>query len=77
MTGKLNDSIKLAEGALGAVTRDFRVRLFGAWSSLLWSSLRRWLVGWRELFWLAAFGSGGIGRESERCFGFLIASPLF
>jgi hypothetical protein len=37
VTGKLNDSIKLAEGALGAVTRDFRIRLFGAWSGLLWS----------------------------------------
>ncbi len=36
VTGKLNDSIKLAEGALGAVTRDFRVKLFGDWSGLLW-----------------------------------------
>ncbi len=38
VTGKLNDSIKRAEGALGAVTRDFRIRLFGAWGSLLWES---------------------------------------
>ena len=34
---KLDASVKSAESTLAAVTRDFRVRLFGAWSSLLWS----------------------------------------
>ena len=56
MTGRLNDSIKLAEGALGAVTRDFRVRLFGAWSSLLWSVFAAGLLAGVGLlaggFWL-------------------------
>ena len=62
VTGKLNDSIKLAEGALGAVTRDFRVRLFGAWSGLLWRSLPP--ACWRRgLSSLAGSGWAGIGRE--------------
>jgi hypothetical protein len=56
VTGKLNDSIKLAEGALRAVTRDFRVRLFGAWSSLLWSIFAAGLLAGASLlaggFWL-------------------------
>jgi hypothetical protein len=56
VTGKLNDSIKLAEGALGAVTRDFRVRLFGAWSSLLWGIFAAGLLAGTCLlaggFWL-------------------------
>jgi hypothetical protein len=56
MTGKLNDSIKQAEGALGAVTRDFRVRLFGAWGSLLWSIFAAGLLAGASLlaggFWL-------------------------
>jgi hypothetical protein len=56
VAGKLNDSIKLAEGALGAVTRDFRVRLFGAWSSLLWSVFAAGLLAGTGLlaggFWL-------------------------
>jgi hypothetical protein len=56
VTGKLNESIKLAEGALGAVTRDFRVRLFGAWSGLLWSIFAAGLLAGGALlaggFWL-------------------------
>jgi len=56
VTGKLNDSIKLAEGALAAVTRDFRVRLFGAWSGLLWSIFAAGLLAGVGLlaggFWL-------------------------
>jgi hypothetical protein len=56
MTGKLNDSIKLAEGALGAVTRNFRLKLFGAWSSLLWSIFAAGLLAGGALlaggFWL-------------------------
>jgi hypothetical protein len=56
VTGKLNESIKLAEGALGAVTRDFRVRLFGAWSSLLWGVFAAGLLAGGALlaggFWL-------------------------
>lgn len=56
VTGKLNDSIKQAEGALGAVTRDFRIRLFGAWSSLLWSVFAAGLLAGVGLlaggFWL-------------------------
>lgn len=56
VTSRLNDSIKLAEGALGAVTRDFRVRLFGAWSSLPWSIFAAGLVAGAGLlaagFWL-------------------------
>jgi len=56
VTGKLNDSVKLAEGALGAVTRDFRVRLFGAWSSLLWGVFAAGLLAGGALlaggFWL-------------------------
>jgi hypothetical protein len=50
VTGKLNDSVKLAEGALGAVTRDFRIRLFGAWSSLLWGVFAAGLLAGGALF---------------------------
>ncbi len=56
VAGKLTESIKLAEGALGAVTRDFRVRLFGAWSGLLWSIFAAGLLAGASLlaggFWL-------------------------
>jgi hypothetical protein len=48
--GKLNDSVKMAEGALGAVTRDFRIRLFGAWSSLLWGVFAAGLLAGGALF---------------------------
>ena len=50
VTGKLNNSVKLAEGALGAVTRDFRIRLFGAWSSLLWGVFAAGLLAGGALF---------------------------
>lgn len=54
--GKLDDSVKLAEGALGAVTRDFRIRLFGAWSNLLWGVFAAGLLAGGALlacgFWL-------------------------
>jgi hypothetical protein len=50
ITGRLNDSIKQAEGALGAVTRDFRVRLFGAWRSLLWGVFAAGLLAGGALF---------------------------
>jgi hypothetical protein len=56
ISGKLNDSVKLAEAALGAVTRDFRIRLFGAWSSLLWGVFAAGLLAGGALlaggFWL-------------------------
>jgi hypothetical protein len=56
IAGKLNDSVKLAEAALGAVTRDFRIRLFGAWSSLLWGVFAAGLLTGGALlaggFWL-------------------------
>ncbi|UWZ85118.1 hypothetical protein [Occallatibacter riparius] len=56
VTSKLNDSIKQAEGALAAVTRDFRVKLFGAWSSLLWGVFAAGLLAGVGLlaggFWL-------------------------
>lgn len=56
VTGKLNDSIKLAEGSLGALTRGFRVRLLGAWSGLLWSVFPAGLLASAGLlacgFWL-------------------------
>jgi hypothetical protein len=35
--GALNGAIRNAQDALAAVTRDFRVKLLGAWSYLLWS----------------------------------------
>jgi hypothetical protein len=50
VTGKLNDSVKLAESVLGAVTRDFRIRLFGAWSSLLWGVFAAGLLAGGALF---------------------------
>jgi hypothetical protein len=50
ISGKLNDSVKLAEAALGAVTRDFRIRLFGAWSSLLWGVFAAGLLAGGALF---------------------------
>ena len=56
VNGKLEDSVRLAEGALGAVTRDFRIRLFGAWSSLLWGVFSAGLLAGGALlaggFWL-------------------------
>jgi hypothetical protein len=35
--GALDGAIRNAQDALAAVTRDFRVKLLGAWSYLLWS----------------------------------------
>jgi hypothetical protein len=56
VTGKLNDSVKQAEGALSLVTRDFRIKLFGAWSSLLWGVFAAGLIAAGGLlaggFWL-------------------------
>ncbi len=37
LKGALDGAIRNAQDALAAVTRDFRVKLLGAWSYLLWS----------------------------------------
>jgi citrate lyase gamma subunit len=37
LKGALDSAIRNAQNALAAVTRDFRVKLLGAWSYLLWS----------------------------------------
>ena len=37
LKGALDDAIRNAQEALAAVTRDFRVKLLGPWSCLLWS----------------------------------------
>jgi hypothetical protein len=56
VTGKLNDSVKQAEGALSSVTRDFRIKLLGAWSSFLWGVFAAGLIAAGGLlaggFWL-------------------------
>ena len=50
MKGALDGAIRNAQDALAAVTRDFRLKLLGAWSYLLWSvfaggaPLRLWPV---------------------------------
>jgi citrate lyase gamma subunit len=40
LKGALDGAIRNAQDALAAVTRDFRVKLLGAWSYLLWSVFR-------------------------------------
>ena len=48
VTGKLNDSIKRAEGALGAVTRDFSHQAFRSVGAVCSGNLRRRSLGRRS-----------------------------
>jgi hypothetical protein len=39
ITGSVDRSVQQVGVALTAATRDFRVRLYGAWSGLLWAMM--------------------------------------
>jgi hypothetical protein len=52
LKGALDGAIRNAHDALAAVTRDFRVKLLGAWSYLLWSVFAGGLLSGFGLFFL-------------------------
>ena len=52
LKGALDGAIRNAQDALAAVTRDFRVKLLGAWSYLLWSVFAGGLLGGFGLIFL-------------------------
>ena len=59
LKGALDGAIRNAQDALAAVTRDFRVKLLGAWSYLLWSVFAGGLLCGFGLFFFGYF----LGRD--------------
>jgi hypothetical protein len=52
LKGALDGAIRNAQDALAAVTRDFRIKLVGAWGYLLWSVFAGGLLGGFGLLFL-------------------------
>ncbi len=63
LKGALDGAIRNAQDALATVTRDFRVKLLGAWGYLLWSVLAGGILCG---FGLSPWGIGSEGIDPSR-----------